>query len=238
MKSIYIISILLFVMSLSVLGQYTVETPWGSTVNVWTQDDQEPEDRDEMDDDYADEYPDAEFHTTIPDLPNYPNLSSTSKFNCHGYAWHMYWLGSAHEFDAPWNMNDTEADNYFNDPSFKECAKANADIWWINGGTHSALATGTTDELLSKWGIGPMATHGIENDDSPYPITSVTYYKKCYREASGDYYSDITLDHCKVKFNNTNVHNYVDLEIEFEDWLIIEGTFTTGTGTTLYIHPD
>ena len=237
MKSKYILSVLISFMGLSVMGQYTVETPWGTTVNVWTQDDQDPGDRDEMDDDYAGDYPDAEFQPTLT-TQNYPNLSSTSKFNCHGYAWYMYWFGDADEMDDPWNMNDTEAAKYFNDPSFKSCAIADADIWWINGGTHSALATDNANELKSKWGVGPLAIHGIENDDSPYPITSVTYYKKCYREVSGLFTSDITLNHCKVKFNSTTVFNYVDLEIEYEDWLLIEDNFLTGTGTTLYIHPD
>ncbi len=168
-----------------------------------------------MDDDYAGDYPDAVLQTTIPDLPNYPNLSSTSKFNCHGYAWHMYWLGEDHEFDAPWNMNTSEATNYFtNAPSYKACSEAEADIWWINGGSHSALATETPGILLSKWGIGPLAIHGTGDLDSPYPIESVTYYKKCVYEATSAFDSDITLDHCKVQFNNTIVYNYVDLEIE------------------------
>jgi hypothetical protein len=236
MKNINIIGILLFVMSLSVLGQSTVETPWGTSVIVWTQDDMIYSQRIESDTEHARNYSGAQFHPTLPDPPNYPTPSSSSKFNCHGYAWYMYWRGTAQEFSAPWNMNDTEADNYFSDPSFKECTKAEADIWWINNGAHSALATGTTDLLKSKWGTGPLATH--YKDNQPTTISSVTYYKRCSYDVTGGIDTDITMDHCAVKFQNTNVLNYVDLEIEYEEAVLIEGTFTTGTGTTLNFHPD
>jgi len=236
MKTIFIISIFLVGIKTSVMCQNTVETPYGTSVDVWTQSDMIGWQRDTMDTRYATAYPDATFHPTLPDAPYDP--SSSSKFNCHGYAWYMSWMGPTKEFDDPWNMTDTEAANYFNDPSFKSCAKADADIWWINGGTHSALATANTDELKSKWGVGPLATHGIEDDDSPYPITSVTYYKECYREVYGNYTSDDTLYHCKVNIFSVAVSNNVDLEIEYEDWLLIESDFSTGTGSTLYLHPE
>jgi len=238
MKTKNIISIILSLLGISVLGQIssTVETPWGTTVNVWTpQNDMTLTQRKTLDSLRAIDYPDAEFHPTLPNgFPSDP--SSSSMFNCHGYAWFMYW--EEDEFDAPWNMLYTEAENYFDDPSFKECTKAEADIWWINNGSHSALATETTDVLLSKWDTGPLATH--DKDDHPNgPNSSVTYFKKCsdtYDNWTFDV--DDTMNECALKIKNSSISNNVDLEIEFEEVVLIVGPFSTGTSATLYIHPD
>jgi len=240
MKTKYLLIILLLAIGMSVVGQPdTIYTPYGTSVIVTEPEPMDSEDRHYWDSIYEDDHSSAEFHVVWPDIPNYPNLSSTMKFNCHGYAWHMYWLGAnlQDQLAEPYEMSYTEAANYFEDPSFKECTKSEADIWWMNGGSHSAVATDRTDTLKSKWGIGPLATH--HKDDHPYtPVTSVTYYKECYREVSGFITSDDTLYHCKVNLYSTSVSNNVDLEIEYEDWLLIEDTFLTGTGVTLYFHPE
>ena len=121
-----------------------------------------------------------------------------------------------------------------------ECSASEADILWINNGAHSALTTNDPDELLSKWASGPLAVHGKGSGESPWPITgsNTTYYKKCSTTRTGAIYSDITLSYCAVKFNSTSVSNYVDLEVEYEEAILIEGTFTTGTGATLDFYPD
>ena len=241
MKSKYIISILLFVIGLSVMGQTsTVYTPWGTAVNVWTQEDQIPYFR----------YLSDQNHSTylnyganfLPNLygdQNYPYPSSSSTFNCHGYAWYMFWRGE-NEFDAPWNMNLEEAEEYFNDPSYVECSEAEADILWINNGAHSALTTNDEDILLSKWATGPLATHGKGILQSPWPTSSAntTYYKKCTETYSSILYIDDTWNVCAIKIETSGIYSYVDLEIEYEEAVLIEGPFTTGTGATLYIHPD
>ncbi len=141
MKSKLFISILILLVGLFVMGQSTVHTPWGTSVTVFTQGDMTYLQRITSDAEHAVEYPNADFHPTLPN-GNPSDPSSTSKFNCHGYAWYMFWRGDD-EFDAPWNMNPSEAENYFNDPSYKACSVGEADIWWINGGSHSALATET-----------------------------------------------------------------------------------------------
>lgn len=237
MKTKYIISILFLSLGLVVIGQTTIYTPYGTSVSVTKPDDMDSDDRDYWDDYYRNRHADPEFHVIWPDPPLYPNLSSSMKFNCHGYAWHMYWFGEEYELNDPCVMSDTEAENYFNDPSFKECTKPDADIWWMNGGSHSAVATDRTDTLKSKWGIGPLATH--HKDDHPYtPVTSVIYYKECYKEIDGVYYSDISLELCKAKYTSLQINTNVDVEIEYEDWLLIESDFVTGTGSTLYLHPE
>jgi len=236
MKTKYFISIFLNIMGLSVMGQSTVQTPWGTTVDVWTQNDMTLQQRNDMDDSLAVEYPYADFLPTLPD-GNPSDPSSTSKFNCHGYAWYMYWQED--EFDDPWNMNYTEAENYFNDPSYKVCSQAEADIWWINGGSHSALSTETSGILLSKWGTGSLATHGTGNNDSPYPITSVTHYKKCSKTYNNrTFIDDEDIVVCAVKIVNSSISSYVDLDIEYEEAVLIEGPFATQIGAELYIHPE
>jgi hypothetical protein len=240
MKMKFIISVLMLFMGLIVMGQTssTVQTPWGTSVDVSTpENDMTPYQRNQWDINHS-PYEDsgAYFHPTLYGDVNYPWPSSTSTFNCHGYAWHMSWLGEVNEFDSTWNMTDTEAENYFDDPSYKECTKAEAEIWWINNGTHSALATSITDELKSKWGTGPLATH--DKDNQPYTISSVTYYKRCYYKLSQTFTTDETKEYCKVEFYNTNLSSNVDLEISFEDWILIEGTFSTGIGSTLEIYPE
>lgn len=231
------IIILLAVTCVSIYGQSpTVQTPWGTTVNVFEQTEYTPSTRDYWDSYYENLHPDADFHVTWPVYPSYPNLSSSSRFNCHGYAWHMFWFDPGDELDDPYNMNSSEAEKYFTDPSFKECSKSEADIWWINNGSHSAVATDTENILISKWGIGPLATH--HKDDHPYTSSTVTYYKKCFKEVTANYYSDITLEFCAVEFNNSSVSNNVDLEVEYEENLRIVGTFSTGTAATLSFHPD
>jgi hypothetical protein len=243
MKTKYIISILFLSLGLVVIGQTTtIYTPYGTEVSVT-----EPEDMSSWARNNRDYYyrvtlnhPDAIFHVVWPDPPTYLYLSSTLKFNCHGYAWHMYWLGADLEdqLDEPYEMSYTEAANYFTDPSFKECTQSEADIWWINNGTHSAVATGDPEFLKSKWGDGPLATHEI--DDQPYTVDypTTSFYRKCYREVHRIFDSDITLEHCKVMFYESSVYSNVDLEIEYEDWLLIERDFVTGTGSTLYLHPE
>lgn len=217
MKTRYLISVFLLFLGISVVGQTssTVETPWGTTVNVWIpQNDMTLEQREDMDDSLAADFPDADFHPTLPN-GNPSDPSSSSMFNCHGYAWFMY--HEEDEFDAPWNMLSTEAENYFNDPSFKECTKAEADIWWINNGSHSALATDRTDTLKSKWGTGPLATH--DKDEHPYaPNSSVTYYKKCSDTYNNwTFNDDDTMNECALKIESSSISNYVDLEIEYEE---------------------
>lgn len=236
MKIRIIISTLSLFMCLFVMGQSTVLTPWGTSVTVYSQGSMSYLQRVQSDLDHADAYPDADFLPTLPNgHPSDP--SSTSQFNCHGYAWYMFWRGDD-EFDDPWNMNQTEAEKYFEDPSYTACSLAEAEIWWINGGSHSALATETSGELLSKWDTGPLATHGTGYNDFPNaPIYSVTYYKKCYKEYSGTFGSDNTLDECSAQFEDSGISNYVDLEIEYEVAVRLVGTFSTGTGSTLYIHP-
>lgn len=241
MKSISIISVLLLFMGLFVMGQSTIYTPWGTPVTVAVQADMTPIQRNNWDIYYISLCPNARFLPTLFGDKLYRYPSSTSTFNCHGYAWYMFWLGSANEFNTPYIMNSSEAENYFDDPSFEECSEAEADIFWINNGAHTALTTNDSDTLLSKWGTGPLAIHGKGSLDSPWPPTApntVTYYKLCYQEYTINFNVDETRNECAAQYENSSISNYVDLDIEYEKAVRFIGTFSTGTGSTLYIHPD
>jgi hypothetical protein len=206
-------------------------------VYVWEPDELLLSSRVYWEDYYKSRYPSAEYHKTWPVYPQYPNLSSSGRFNCHGYAWHMYWFGEYDELDEPVKMDYTEAENYFEDPSFVECTQAEADIWWINGGSHSAVATDNPAYLKSKWADGPLATHLISYQPWPPTMSLTTFYKVCLEEVTATYFSDDDLEFCSVKYKNSIVSSNVDLDIEFEKGFLIEGTFSTGAGATLYIHP-
>jgi len=237
MRYIFLISIILFVTGISVCGQNpTVKTPYGTEVDVYEQPEGTDGDRYFIDSVRAIYYPSAVFIPTYPSIPDYPDLSSTQTFNCHGYAWHMSKddpLGE--DLSDPYVMGPTDAETYFTDPSYKECVKADAQIWWINDGSHSALATSTVDYLKSKWDNGPLAYH--HKNHSPYTLNSVKYYKRCFYRLTGLFDVDYDEDHCKVELLDASVYNNVDLTIEYEDWVRINNDFSTGTGATLDIHP-
>ena len=42
----------------------------------------------------------------------------------------------------------------------------------------------------------------------------------------------------KVEFVNCSVSSNADLDVEVEDWLLIEGPFSTGSGSTLNFHSE
>ncbi len=68
-------------MGLFAMGQDSIQTPWGTTVSVWTQADMTPSQRNTMDDSLEAEYPDAQFHPTLFGNKFYRYPSSSSKFN-------------------------------------------------------------------------------------------------------------------------------------------------------------
>jgi len=209
----------------------------GTEVSVWTQIDDPDSIRNSYDVWYENNYPNVVFIPTYISIPDYPDLSSTYTFNCHGYAWYMC-IGEIenHSLSDPKMMADSEASKYFNDGSFKECSKSEADVWWINNGAHSALSTSTTDYLQSKWDAGPLVYH--YKDDSPYTLNSVKYYKRCFYRITEFFTSNQALEYCRVEFLNTHVDDYVEFNVEYEDWILINGPFSTGTGAKLDLYPQ
>ncbi len=241
MRKRHITSCFLSLAVITVFGQGSIDTivhtPYGNEVDAtYVPVDANPSERHFLDSIRADSFPNAIFYPTYPDIPSYPDLSSTYRFNCHGYAWHMtkgdY---SIEDFTDPVVMVYEYAELYFtNDPSFKECEVSEANIWWINDGAHSALATSSENHLKSKWDNGPLAYH--HKNESPYSISSVSFYKLCFKRLTKYYSSYEFEDCCKLELLNSYINDEGNVDIEFEDWVELTGTFTVEEGAELFIH--
>ena len=120
---------------------------------------------------YANAYPNAEQIIT------YDGYSSTRRFNCHGYAWHISdggsarWIGYGSPFD-----NNPEY-QYWQDGSYVEVSGYTpypGKVNWASG-DHSAITTIQSGVLISKWNEFPLMKHRW--DDSPYGTSNMKYYK-------------------------------------------------------------
>lgn len=225
--------------TISVYSQQTEYelTPWGWTVVTIVETEMETETRRTADSTYESNYPNATFHDTYEYRPGF-YYSSTNLFNCHGYVWFMSDIADGDDLDDPrWINKSGGTLPYISDGiSYKVVSESEADIVWWSTGSHSALTTGSYRVWQSKWADGPLATH--EWNETPYGTSNLVFYKRCFYRLSQAFTVDETRNHCKVQLINSSVYNNVDLEIEYEDWVKIEGTFSTGTGATLDIHPQ
>lgn len=99
-------------------------------------------------------------------LTPYPNVTvieySTSKYNCHGYAWHYVenneekrWIGFS-------NYATVKAYMYGSDNSYVKTTSggANKKVYYKNN-DHSAVTTSTNGVVRSKWGPGPLVEHSL-----------------------------------------------------------------------------
>jgi hypothetical protein len=93
---------------------------------------------------------------------------SSRKYNCHSYAWYSQSTSNSVWMDDPskyWLDGSYYQYNYFA-PGIK--------IYYVN--QHSAISTGTTGYLYSKWGKLPLMYHYYTY--SPYIASSLKAYKK------------------------------------------------------------
>ena len=163
-------------------GQYDVKTPKGSDVLAyysssegWTE-----KERSDEDDEYKDAYPEA---ILIPTYGDYEGklLSSTTRFNCHGYAWHgsEYVIYDTNEYR---NMGwEVEIKKYWEDRSYKKFDEIPYPHY-LNGAypakvsytpfgdcDHSAVVANPEyfegyneyepGWVISKWATGPLMCH-------------------------------------------------------------------------------
>lgn len=99
------------------------------------------------------------------------SYSSSRRFNCHGYAWHMSeggsprWIGYSQTSDE---------DIYMSDGSYVQvCSETYpGKVSWADG-DHSAITTSTAGVVLSKWNQFPLMYHNI--NDNPFG-SSYKYY--------------------------------------------------------------
>lgn len=146
----------------------SVKTPNGSKVEVYS-------DLEELSE-YEKAQIDLHFKSSYPKA--LCKSSSTMKYNCHSYAWYSqdvknnkYWMNSPEQ--------------YIKDKSYIEEAMqiSNNKIIYISNNiiTHSGIIT-QKDEMISKWGRGPLMVH--QNNDSPY--TEKGYKLKEYKKNDND----------------------------------------------------
>lgn len=115
------------------------------------------------------------------DFPNtqqiitYDGYSSSSLFNCHGYAWIK-----AEGGPDRWLFYSgyTDPNVYISDRSFTEVSSMifpGKVFWGVSNGDHSAVTT-ANGVVISKWGSGPLVLHAL--NDSPYGTVDIKYYVK------------------------------------------------------------
>lgn len=148
----------------------TVKTPKGTSVPVIIRGEElTSTQRTQLNNSYTKAYPNATFVST-----------STSKYNCHSYAWY-----SDSTSNSYW-MNDPSA--YMTDGSYSNFTNLiNAVIGtrvYYDNGEHSGivyqaggpLASPKYLKVISKWGMAPLMKH--QADYSPYASNNLTLWKK------------------------------------------------------------
>ena len=145
-------------------------TPNGKPVDTWVMCEDPLDVRAGFDRDYSRSYPNAKPIIT------YDNLSSTAKFNCHGYAWLRVeggpdrWIG--HEYAEMGKYPDI----YMTDGSYVEVPAGThpAKVFWERPKDHSAITTSHPDTVISKWNRWPLMKHYWS--DSPFKGGTLHYY--------------------------------------------------------------
>ena len=114
-------------------------------------------------------------------IKTYDNLSSTRKFNCHGYAWLRVeqgidrWIGYGRT-DLGEPVDPEKA--YMTDGSYTKVSQHvyPGKVYWGGAGEdHSAITTSHPDTVISKWNAWPLAKHYL-NDNPFHGSSDLNYY--------------------------------------------------------------
>ena len=106
-------------------------------------------------------------------FPNATIISnSSSKYNCHAYAWYMTECPGC----PPYWMNTPGDDKYWQDCSYIEVSAAQAQKISYASDDHSAVKSVVSGKYESKWGAWPVMRHSPT--DTPYNSTNLKYYLK------------------------------------------------------------
>ncbi|RXF70152.1 hypothetical protein EKH83_09740 [Arcticibacter tournemirensis] len=125
----------------------------------------------EIDSYYSNYFPNAQLLTT------YDNVSSTRRFNCHGYAWYMSELADPLSSPRWIGTTSTQEDIYMTDGSYTQTSgeRYPGKVSYASD-DHSAITTNQPGWFISKWGQAILCRHRW--DDTPYNESSLKYYVK------------------------------------------------------------
>lgn len=168
----YITVFLMFVFVSAICADYRadVTTPKGSQVEAWIMDEVSLPVRMSSDANFSSIYPNAQLLTT------YDNVSSTRRFNCHGYAWYMTELSNP--LTSPrWigYYATTDEDIYMTDGSYVQVPNEGypGKVSYASD-DHSAITTSQPGWFISKWGQTLLCKH--QWNDTPYDDSELKYY--------------------------------------------------------------
>ncbi len=154
MLGLFIVLFALGLSSLTADDPRTLYTPRNTLVpDTYTCDEMSDSLRAELDSTYASNYPNAEQLTLWGE-----EYSSSERYNCHGYAWHM--IGDDAINDPVWigYYWPGEVQIYWQDGSYGEVSSSIATHVKYNT-NHSATTTDQQDIYISKWGSVPLMRH-------------------------------------------------------------------------------
>ena len=246
MKTIFLIIFISFTINIySQDSRNDVKTPNYSNVVAYDMYESSDVTRAYFDNYYMNAYQNADTINTYKakDDPN-KYYSSTRRFNCHGYAWYMTSNEGSGLADPRWigyYPGNTDEHIYWEDESYTEVASEvypGIVSWDPNeGGDHSAITTDTPGRYISKWNEWPLMEH--DWNDTTFGTPNLKYYQlNCYRKIEDKTINtDLTRTGCQVLFKNVTITNNVTVNMTFEDWFKIEGTFDAQLGSTLNINP-
>jgi hypothetical protein len=216
---------------------YDIETPKGSLVITLQCCDSHPSVRDSLDNHFKAAFPNA------IQIPTYDGYSSTSKFNCHGYAW----LRVEQDIDRwiePGFYSNLGA--YVTDGSYAQVSSETfpGKISWTNI-DHSGITTSDPGWVISKWLYGPLCRHRW--DYSPYgtpdsPPTLKYYVRNC--DNTGTLIINLenqtittnqTSTACSINVKNVTVSNNAKLILDAENEVNIISDFEVESGSELEI---
>jgi len=235
-KTIIIVLIINFACLLKLYCQtqmYDIFTPMGSAVRTFLTNEASIAERTFFDGSYGMQHPNA-IQITV-----YDHLSSTRKFNCHGYAWLRVeqgidrWIG--------WYVPNDE-DIYMQDGSYVEVPEETypGKISWI-GSDHSGVTTERPGWFISKWNMFPLFLHRW--NDSPFGTNFKFYVKNCsvfgyenvnFRNQTVTSNTNIFL--CgDINIQNVTVQAGATLKLDAKSKIIINSGYTVENGATLII---
>lgn len=157
---------------------------------------------------YYDDYYAAAYPNAIQIKLWWDDYSSSRRYNCHGYAWHM--IGDNAINDPVWigYNNPGNTWKYWQDESYTAVGEKFATMVDYSG-DHSAVTTSQTNYYISKWNKYPLVRH--HKNYTPGYGTPVGFYKRTPAPSiyiSGPYYLNVNQSGTFTANTNGNPGTY------------------------------